>query len=54
MNELMPDVFTWSWPSPRHGYNFNGYLVRTPSGNVCIDPVEMSEEVLAEIAQVRG
>ncbi len=50
MNELMPDVFTWSWPSPRHGYNFNGYLVRTPSGNVCIDPVEMSEEVLAEIA----
>jgi glyoxylase-like metal-dependent hydrolase (beta-lactamase superfamily II) len=50
MNELMPDVFTWSWPSPRHGYNFNGYLVRMPSGNVCVDPAEMSEEVLAEIA----
>ncbi len=51
MKEILPDVLTWSWPSPRHGYNFNGYLVRLPRGNVCIDPAEMPDDVLAEIAQ---
>ncbi len=51
MNEILPDVFTWSWRSPRHGYDFNGYLARLPIGNVCIDPVEMSDEVLNDIAQ---
>ncbi|HKD39101.1 MAG TPA: MBL fold metallo-hydrolase [Myxococcaceae bacterium] len=51
MKELLPDVFTWSWLSPRHGYNFNGYLVRLPLGNVCIDPAEMPDEVLDELAR---
>ncbi len=51
MKEILPDVFTWSWLSPRHGYNFNGYLVRLPRGNVCIDPPEMPDDVLAELAQ---
>lgn len=51
MNEILPDVFTWSWRSPRHGYDFNGYFARLPSGNCCIDPVEMSDEVLDDIAQ---
>ena len=51
MKELLPDVFTWSWLSPRHGYNFNGYLVRLPLGNVCIDPVEMTDDVLDELAR---
>lgn len=51
MNEILTDVFTWSWHSPRHGYNFNGYFVRLPDRNVCIDPVEMSDEVLEDVAQ---
>jgi len=51
MNELLPDVFTWSWFSERHGYDFNGYLLRAPGGNVCVDPVEMSDAVLDDIAR---
>ena len=50
MNELLPGVFTWAWFSERHGYDFNGYLLRAPGGNVCIDPVEMSDAVLDAIA----
>jgi len=49
MKEILPDVFTWSWRSPRLGYDFNGYFVRLPSGNVCIDPVEMSDELLDDL-----
>ena len=51
MRELLPGVFTWSWFSERHGYDFNGYLVRAPGGNVCVDPVEMSDETLDAIAR---
>jgi len=50
MNEILPGILTWPWFSERHGYDFNGYLVRHPSGNVCIDPVEMSDAVLEELA----
>jgi glyoxylase-like metal-dependent hydrolase (beta-lactamase superfamily II) len=49
MNEIVPDIFTWAWFSEPHGYNFNGYLVRHPEGNVCIDPVPPSDEDLADI-----
>ena len=51
MRELLPGVFTWPWFSDRHGYDFNGYLLRCPSGNVCVDPVEMSDAVLDAIAR---
>jgi glyoxylase-like metal-dependent hydrolase (beta-lactamase superfamily II) len=51
MKTLVPDVLTWPWFSERHGYDFNGYLVRHPSGNLCIDPVETSDETLEEIAR---
>jgi glyoxylase-like metal-dependent hydrolase (beta-lactamase superfamily II) len=50
MNEILPGVFTWPWFSERHGYDFNGWLFRHPGGNICIDPVEMSEDVLAASA----
>jgi glyoxylase-like metal-dependent hydrolase (beta-lactamase superfamily II) len=50
MKPILPDVLTWPWFSERHGYDFNGYLVRHPGGNICIDPVEMSDEVLDAIA----
>jgi glyoxylase-like metal-dependent hydrolase (beta-lactamase superfamily II) len=51
MREIVPGILTWPWFSERHGYDFNGYLVRHPSGNVCVDPVEMSDEVLDGIAR---
>src|SRR5512132_2086582 len=52
MNEIVPDVLTWSRRSERHGYDFNSHLVRHPQGNLCIDPVEPSEAVLDRIAGI--
>ena len=40
MREIVSDILTWSWFSEPHGYDFNGHLIRDPSGNICIDPVE--------------
>lgn len=51
MHEILPDIFTWSWRSPPHGYNFNGYLIRQPGGNLCIDPADPTPEDLAEIVR---
>jgi glyoxylase-like metal-dependent hydrolase (beta-lactamase superfamily II) len=51
MREIVPGVLTWPWFSERNGYDFNGYLVRHAAGNVCVDPVEMSDAVLDEIAE---
>jgi glyoxylase-like metal-dependent hydrolase (beta-lactamase superfamily II) len=50
MREILPGVLTWPWFSERQGYDFNGYLLRLPGGNLCVDPVEMAGEVLDEIA----
>ena len=52
MNEIVPDVFTWSRWSEPHGYDFNGYLVRHTEGNLCIDPVLPEEEVLSQIERL--
>jgi glyoxylase-like metal-dependent hydrolase (beta-lactamase superfamily II) len=49
MHEILKDVFTWSWYSEPHGYHFNGYLIRSLDGNLAIDPVPMSDEVLEAI-----
>jgi glyoxylase-like metal-dependent hydrolase (beta-lactamase superfamily II) len=46
MREIMPGVFVWSLLSEPHGYDFNGHLVRHPSGNVCVDPVAPDAETL--------
>jgi glyoxylase-like metal-dependent hydrolase (beta-lactamase superfamily II) len=52
MNEIVPDVFTWSRWSEPHGYDFNGYLVRHADGNLCIDPVLPEDEVLSQIERL--
>src|SRR6476646_11037732 len=52
MHEILADVFTWSWFSEPHGYNFNGYLLRHAEGNLCIDPVEPGERNLVEIERI--
>ena len=41
-----------AWFSEPHGYNFNGYLVCHGEGNLCIDPVQPSDECLANIARI--
>jgi len=52
MHEIVPDIFTWPWFSEPHGYDFNGYLLRHPAGNLCIDPATPSDEVLKEITRL--
>jgi glyoxylase-like metal-dependent hydrolase (beta-lactamase superfamily II) len=51
METILGDVLTWSWFSEPHRYNFNGLLIPDPTGNLCIDPVEPSEEVLRELVR---
>ena len=51
MREILPAVFTWPWFSQPHGYNFNGWLVCHPGGNLCIDPVEPTAEALTELTR---
>ncbi len=51
MQEIVSDIFTWPWFSEPHGYNFNGYLVCHAGRNLCIDPVEPTEEALDEIVR---
>src|SRR2546428_14121629 len=51
MREIVDGILTWSWFSEPHGYDFNGYLVHHPTGNLCIDPVEPSEEVLSRLGR---
>src|SRR5262245_2229285 len=47
MREVLDGIVTWSAFSEPHGYDFNGYFIRHPEGNLCIDPVEPAEDVLA-------
>lgn len=51
MREIVDGIFTWSWVSEPHGYDFNGYLIHHPEGNLCIDPVEPSDAVLERLAR---
>src|SRR4030095_4733859 len=51
MRELLPGIFTWPWFSAPHGYDFNGYWLAVPDGNLCIDPVDAPPEVVAELAR---
>ncbi len=43
MREIVDGIWTWPWFSEPHGYAFNGHLVVSAAGNVCIDPVEGGE-----------
>ena len=51
MREFLPGFWTWSWFSAPHGYDFNGTLVLHSDGNLCIDPVEPTDEVLERLAK---
>lgn len=52
MEEIVPDIFTWRWYSEPHGYDFNGHLLRHSEGNICIDPVQPSDAVLADLMRM--
>jgi glyoxylase-like metal-dependent hydrolase (beta-lactamase superfamily II) len=51
MRTVLDGIVMWSWLSPPHGYDFNGYFIRHPEGNLVIDPAEPDEEVLALLAR---
>ena len=51
MREIVTGIFTWPWFSEPHGYNFNGHFIKHADGNLCIDPVEPSDEDLVELAR---
>jgi glyoxylase-like metal-dependent hydrolase (beta-lactamase superfamily II) len=51
MREILTGIFSWPWFSEPHGYNFNGHFIRHADGNLCVDPVEPSEEDMAEMAR---
>lgn len=49
MREVLTDIFSWPWFSQPHGYNFNGHFIRHTEGNLCIDPVDPSDEVMEQL-----
>ncbi len=51
MHELLPGVLSGSWFSEPHGYDFNGTLLLDAEGNLCVDPVDPTEEVLDRLAK---
>ncbi len=51
MRDIVSDILTWPWFSEPHGYNFNGHLVRTPGGNLCIDPVEPTADDMSALVR---
>ncbi len=46
MHELLPGILCWSRLSEPHGYDFNGTLILSAEGNLCIDPVEPGPDAL--------
>jgi len=53
MKEIVPGIYTWSWFSGKHGYNFNGYAFKGDDGLVVIDPATMESSNLEQL-QVLG
>ncbi len=51
MREFLPGVLSWPWFSEPHGYDFNGTFLLNAEGNLCVDPVDPSAEVLDRLAQ---
>ena len=50
MREILPGIFTWPWYSERFQYDFHGYLLHDAAGAIVIDPVEIPDAVLDELA----
>ncbi len=46
MREILEGIYVWSRLAEPQGYDFNGYFLLHPEGNLVIDPVEPEEEDL--------
>jgi len=53
VREIVPGVWSWSWLSPPHGYNFNGHLLLDAAGGICVDPVQLTAEAEAKLREYR-
>ena len=53
MKELMPGILSFGVLSEPHGYDFNGTLVLHEDGNLCVDPVEPSSQILDRLVEAR-
>ena len=42
MREILNEIFTWSWYSEPHGYNFNGHILRPPKGTSASTPLSLA------------
>jgi glyoxylase-like metal-dependent hydrolase (beta-lactamase superfamily II) len=51
METILDDVLTWSWFSEPHRYNFNSLLIPDAAGNLCVDPVEPTDDVMRELVR---
>ncbi|HEX9103098.1 MAG TPA: MBL fold metallo-hydrolase [Polyangia bacterium] len=51
MREIVPGILTWPWYSARFGYDFHGFFVRRPDGNLVVDPVDPTDDDLAALAR---
>jgi len=51
LREILQGIHTWSRFAEPQGYDFNGYLVEHPDGNLVIDPVEPEPEELSLLAE---
>ncbi len=51
MREILGDIFIWSRLAEPQGYNFNGYFIHHPNGNLVIDPVEPDPDDLETLAE---
>jgi len=49
MRKVIEGIFMWSRLSEPHGYGFNGYFIRHPSGNLVIDPVRPEPDDLEHL-----
>ena len=52
MNEILPNIYSWSVYSEEKKINFNGHLIASPDsswGNVVIDPPQLSDPDLEQM-----
>src|SRR6476660_4142983 len=49
MREILPGIYSWDQWSEKFRYDFHGWFVPSPDGNLAIDPVEMPDTVLARL-----
>jgi len=52
MKQIVPGIFTWSWLSPKHNYNFNGYAFKSSEGLIVIDPAIMESSDLGLLEEL--